>query len=326
MEECLLLRKRLIAHVEPSPESCQLSQVAETWSPDPSNWVQSALMATIDPSRLRAHRARTFRLEPGRRLSSPAQARKFVDERGFVYFWPVKGVDLPSLWTAAAGERAVAEAHDDPGHVTWGWKDNALSKRIWYYAKILRRRATIVSLALAPYFYALSDNYGSPDQDHLIAYEEGRLTLAARNIYEALLSQGPLDSIALRKAARMTSAKESEWNRALEDLQKDFKILPVGVAQAGAWRYAFIYQVTARHYPELPERARQIGEAAARGKLLECYFDSVGAAQPKAVSKLFGWGQELTERALKRLLEAGSLVAAEHPGGGEWLVLPPLCK
>ena len=283
-------------------------------------------MSRIDGARLRAYRADTYRLSGTRRLGSQSQARKYVDERGFIYFWPVKGIDLPSLWTAAAGDRRVADAHDDPGHVTWGWKDNALPKRIWYYAKVLRRRATIISLEIAPYFYALSQNYGSPEEDHLIAYEEGRLTLAAKNIYEALLNQGPLDSISLRKAARLTSAKESEWNRALEDLQMDFKILPVGVAEAGAWKYAFIYQITARHYPEIPEEARHIGESQARIKLLECYFGSVGASQTRDVNKLFGWGNELTERTLGRMREAGTLEVAEYPGEkGEWLALPQLC-
>ncbi len=281
----------------------------------------------MDPSLLKAHRAATFRLARTKRLQSQAQAAQYVNERGFVYFWPVKGVDLPSLWAAVAGDRPVADAHDDPGHVTWGWKDNALPKRLWYYAKVLRRRATMISLELAPYFYALTENYGSPEEDHLIAYQEGRLTLAAKNIYEALLSGGPLDSISLRKAARMTSAKESEWNRALEDLQRDFKILPVGVAEAGAWKYAFIYQVTARHYPDLPERARHISEAAARRKLLECYFASVGAAQEKDANKLFGWGGDLTKRAIARLLDSGALHQAKHQNqAGEWLAIPDICK
>ena len=284
-------------------------------------------MTTIDLNRLRVHRARVFRLPPAKPLSSQAQALKFVNERGFIYFWPVKGIDLPNLWTAVAGDRPVADAHNDPGHVTWGWKDDALPKRFWYYAKVLRRRATIISLDTAPYFYALSENYGSPEEDHLIAYQEGRLTLAAKNIYEALLTQGPLDSISLRKAAHMASAKESEWNRALEDLQMDFKILPVGVAQAGAWKYAFIYQITARHYAAIPEQARLIGESQARTRLLECYFDSVGASQAKDVNKLFGWGNDLTQRALSRLLESESLSPAEYPGQkGEWLCLPDLCS
>jgi hypothetical protein len=284
-------------------------------------------MPAIDLRLLKNHRAATFRLPRAKRLSSPSQAVKFVDERGFIYFWPVKGIDLPSLWAAVAGDRPVADAHNDPAHVTLGWKDRALPKRVWYYAKVLRRRATIISLELAPYFYALSENYGSPEEDYLISYHEGRLTQAAKNIYEALLSNGPLDAIALRKAARMLSAKESEWNRALEDLQMDFKVLPVGVAEVGAWRYAFIYQITARHYPELPEQARQISESAARTKLLECYFESVGAAQMKDLNKLFGWGTDLTHRAVGKMLEAGSLTKAEHPAqAGEWLALPSVCN
>ncbi len=281
----------------------------------------------IDLKRLAAHRARTFHLLPAKPLSSQSQALRFVNERGFIYFWPIKGIDLPSLWTAVAGDRPVPDAHDDPGHVTWGWKDDALPKRIWYYAKVLHRKATMISLDIIPYFYALSQNYGSPEEDHLVAYEEGHLTLAAKNVYEALLREGALDSISLRKAARLSSAKESEWNRALEDLQKDFKILPVGVAEAGTWKYAFIYQITAWHYPDLPVSARVISESQARTKLLELYFESVGAAQARDANKLFGWGTELMSRALMRLVESGKLKITAHPKQkGEWLALTQLCK
>jgi hypothetical protein len=281
----------------------------------------------IDLKRLSSYRNKTFHLPPAKPLASQSSALTFVNKRGFVFFWPIKGVDLPSLWTAVAGDRPVADQHDDPGHITWGWKDDALPKRIWYYGKILRRKATMISLDTAPYFYALSDNYGSPEEDHLLAYEEGRLTLAAKNIYDALLKEGALDSISLRKAAHMTSAKESQWNRALEDLQMDFKILPVGISEAGAWKYAFIYGITAHHYPELPQKARSIGESEARGKLLELLFASVGAAQSHDVHKLFGWTNELTERTVNRLVEAGKLTRSSHPKQkGEWLVLTELCK
>ena len=52
----------------------------------------------------------------------------------------------------------------------------------------------------------------------------------------------------------MTSkASDSPFNRALEVLQADFKILPVGIAEAGAWKYAFIYECVHRHYPDLAD-------------------------------------------------------------------------
>jgi hypothetical protein len=284
-------------------------------------------MSSLDLKKLNSHRARTFRLPPSPRVASPKAALDFVNTRGFIYFWPIKGIDLPNLWTAVAGNRVVADKHDDPGHITWGWKDNALGKKLWYYAKILRRKATMISLEVAPYFYALSENYGSPEEDYLLAYEEGRLTQAAKQVYEVLLKEGALNTIDLRRAAKLANAKESEFNKALEVLQLGFKILPIGVSEAGAWKYSFIYEIVSRHYPDLPEKARYINEAEARRKLIELYFVSVGAAQERDVNKLFGWQKELTARAIASLVDKRKLVRAEHPKQkGEWLALPELSK
>jgi hypothetical protein len=284
-------------------------------------------MPTLDLKKLKSHRARTYRLSPFARLSSPRAAREFIDRRGFIYFWPIKGIDLPSLWTAVAGNRVVADKHDDPGHVTWRWKDNALGKKTWYYAKVLRKKATMISLDVAPYFYALSENYGSPEEDYLLAYEEGRLSQSAKQVYEALLKEGALNTIDLRSAAKLMNAKDSEFNKALEVLQSDFKILPVGVAEAGAWKYSFIYEIVPRHYPELPEKARFISEGEARRKLLELYFESVGAAQERDVNKLFAWQKELTARTIASLIEKQFLAETQHPKeNGTWFALPGLNK
>jgi hypothetical protein len=283
-------------------------------------------MAAIDLEKLKAYRARTFRLPPARRVSSFSQAVDFVNERGFIYFWPIKGIVLPTLWVATAGDRPVPNEHDDPGQITWRWKDDALGKNIWYYGKILRRKATFISLDVAPYFYALSENYGSIEEDYLVAYEDGRLTLAAKQLYETLLDKGSLDTISLRKEAHLLNAKESVFNRALEDLQMDFKILPIGIAEAGTWKYAFRYEITARHMPELPEKARSIGEAEARRKLVELYLASIGSAQVRDVTRLFGWLPELTHRTVTGLVQNGTLKdGLSHPQmNGEWLALPEL--
>jgi hypothetical protein len=278
---------------------------------------------------IRSYRQRTFRLLPGQRLNNQEEAIAYVGERGFIYFWPITGIILPSLWTAVAGDRPVADAHDDPGHVTWGWKDGLLGQRRWYYAKVLRKRATIISLDMAPYFYALSENYGSPEDDYLTLYEQGRLTLEAKMMYEALLDKGPLDTVALRRAIHLTSQEsDSRFNRALTDLQTDFKILPVGVADAGAWHYAFIYDITARHFPELPDQAHLIHENEARFKLAECYFRSLGAAQASELARLFGWRTTDVNRAVQSLIGAGTIIRnleiENRPG--EWVGLAELIE
>lgn len=283
-------------------------------------------MRKLSLKKLKSYRVHTFHLPPEPRVTTPERALEHVNERGFIFFWPIKGVDLPSLWVTVAGDRPVPDEHDDPGHVTWGWKDQALGKKIWYYAKVLRRKATIISLAVAPYFYALSENFGSPEEDHLVAYREGRLTLAAKLVYEALLKEGALNTIDLRRAARLTSkSSDTEFNRALEVLQSDFKIIPIGVAEAGAWRYAFIYDLVAHHMPELVEKARSIGEAEARRKLASLYFRSVGTAQARDLSRLFGWSAEITARTATSLEEDKSVIRASHPEkAGDWLALPEL--
>ena len=270
-------------------------------------------MPQLDLKKLNSYRARTFRLPPSPRVASPKAALEYINTRGFIYFWPIKGIDLPSLWTAVAGNRVVADKHDDPGHITWGWKDNALGKKTYYYAKVLRKKATMISLDIAPYFYALSENYGSPEEDYLLAYEEGRLSQAAKQVYEALLKEGALNTLDLRSSAKLVNAKESEFNKALELLQADFKILPVGIAEAGAWKYSYIYEIVPRHYADLPERARHIGEGEARSRLMELYFNSVGAAQEGDAAKLFGWKRELVARTIKGLVEKHKLVHTEHP-------------
>jgi hypothetical protein len=234
---------------------------------------------------------------------------------------------MPSLWVSVAGDRPVPNNHDDPAHVTWGWKDDLLGERRWYYGKVLRRKATIISLDVAPYFYALSENFGTPELDYLDQYQAGTLSQEAKLIYEALLREGALNSPALRRASSLTSKNARyPFNRALDELQADFKVLPVGVAKAGAWNYAFIYDCVHRHYPDLPERAHHIKIPEARETLLTLYFASVGAAEASEVEKVFWWGRRYTQKALDALVDAGTVtpdVTFEGKGDG-WYVLSSL--
>lgn len=284
-------------------------------------------MPKISTTALKNYRAQTYRLAPRLKLTTPEAAVEFVNERGFVYFWPIAGVDLPSLWTAVAGQRPVSDKHDDPGHITWGWKDSLLGARRWHYAKLLRGKATMVSLATLPYFYALSENYGDYTADYMELFIAGRLTAEARAVYEALLEKGPLHTIALRKEARLTSKESStRFERALVELQTGLKILPIGVAQAGAWKYSFIYEIVDRYYPALAERAGKFTRAAARQQLLALYLASVGAATERDAQKLFHWPPSEVQHASAALVEQGRAVRADSVANqkGAWLVTPEL--
>jgi hypothetical protein len=284
-------------------------------------------MPNITAERLNVYQQQTFRLRSDLRLRSKEDGLAFVNQRGFVYFWPIKGILLPNLWMAVAGNRPVADAHDDPGHITWGWKDEMLDKRQWYYGKILRGKATMIALEMVPFFYALSENYGDPEKDYLQLYDDGLLSREAKMIYEILLKEGPLDTVNMRRLVHMTGkASNSPFERALVALQRDFKILPVGIAQAGAWRYSFIYDLVHRYYPELPEQARPIRRSEARRILVERYLTSVGAATLGDTWKLFQWPRGDLNRTVAQLVEESRLESGYRVEGAsdDYLVALPL--
>ncbi len=280
---------------------------------------------------IRAYRSQTYHTAPGLELHSIEDAAEFVNQRGFVFFWPIKGIEFPSLWAAVAGQRPVADEHDDPGHITWGWKDDSLGKKFWYYGRVIKHRNAFISLEMLPYFYALSPNYGEPEDDYLIQYEQGQLRPESRWVYEALLHEGPMDTISLRKASRLANREsDGRFSAALDNLQMDFRILPIGVAPVGAWRYAFIYECTHRHFPDIFQRVidMDLSEPAARCKIADTCLKALGAVRTEDIQKLFGWPSAQTRQALEELEKSGTNVGPVKLENqtGEWFVLKDLLR
>ena len=136
-----------------------------------------------------------------------------------------------------------------------------------------------------------------------------------------------MDTIELRRETHLTSrTSDSHFDRAMAELQSDFKILPVGVTQSGGWRYAFAYDILPRHYPDIPQKALYISESEARQKLSELYFCSVGAARLKDLVRLFRWSRIHVEQSVEELTKQGfigsSFETENHPD--EWFVLTEL--
>ncbi|HSD84789.1 MAG TPA: hypothetical protein VLG46_13055, partial [Anaerolineae bacterium] len=213
------------------------------------------------------HREARYRRRMNLRVTTQEQAAEFVNDVGFCFLFPIQGVEMPSLWDAVAG-RVMKTTNKHSGYEierTWGWKDEALGKRVWFYGKLLRSRATLVSLGFLPNFYALSENYGDYEHDYLDEYHTGALSAEAKTIYEALLKNGALDAIRLRRESRMSAeASKPRFEKALTELQVGLKVLPIGIAPVGAWRYAFIYEILPRWLPDLADRARAISRTEAR--------------------------------------------------------------
>ncbi len=283
-------------------------------------------MTPLTAKQIETFRAQVARRTPRLRVQTRAAAEKFVRETGFCFFWPIKGIDMPNLFHAIAGRvRDVPNEHDDPDiGKCWNWKDEALGQRKWYYGKLLAKRATLVSLEFLPYFYALSPNYGD-EADYLQEYKDGLLTREARDVYEALYEKGALDTVRLRREARMSANNaKARFERALVELQVAMKVLPVGVAEAGAWHYAFVYELVTRHFPQVAANARAIGRADARARLVAQFVDNVVAATPADIARAFGvlkWTPRELERTAETLVESGRAERCAVKGWqGEYLV------
>lgn len=265
---------------------------------------------SVSPQEIAGRRTSIYRRSAERRLTSVEQARAFVDEVGFCFLWPIKDIELPNLFHAIAGRaRPVPVKHGDPDlSACWSWKDGALDKRWWYYGKLLRRRATLVSLDLLPYFYACSQNFGGLD-DYVQEYEDGLMTAEAKAIYEAILTHGPLDTVRLRREARLSAeSAKSRFDRGLVELQVGLKVIPVGVAHVGAWNYAFNYEILQRRYRDVSECARHIKPSEARRALVRRYLENVVAADRSMIAKVFHvlkWTTRELDRAIAALVEAG---------------------
>lgn len=279
-------------------------------------------MIEVPFERINVYQSSSFRIAPGRRITTREEAIGFVNERCFIFFWPISGVTFPSLWAAVAGDRPVASEHDDPGHITWSWKDQLLGGGDWYYAKLLRKKATLISMEKAKYFYALTENYGSYEDDYLTLYEQGRISQTERQIYRAILENGPLDTITLKLITHMQGVSSAnQFDRAIRDLQTDMMILPVGVSNAGRWHYAFIYDIVARHYPQIPIEAHHISEQEARKSLVKIAIRSLGGVQIRDLQKLFGWARTDLNSAVNSLIAARKLLPGtiKDHNTGDWL-------
>jgi hypothetical protein len=270
-------------------------------------------------------RAERYRQCPNLRVQTQDEALDFLNDVGLCLLFSAKDVELPSLWGALCGEDRPLPNHHDSRELglAWNWKDELPVAGKVLYGKFLRKRPVFVSLDLAPCFYALSPNYGDPAEDYLQDYLDGRLTVEAKQVYEVLVDQGALPTSRLRREAGLSGkSNASRFDRALAELQMDYRITKVAISDANRWGYCYVYDLLSRYFPEVIEAAKAISGRQARETILLRYLRTVVAATPQEVRKLFGWQPGDIDRLTERLAAEGRLRQGVRIEGldGEYLV------
>jgi hypothetical protein len=273
---------------------------------------------------LEAARAERYRQRHDLRVRSKDDALDFLNDVGLCLLFSAKDIELPSLWGALCGEdRPLPRHHDDRElGLAWRWKDELPVEGKVLYGKFLRRKPVFISLDLAPYFYALSPNYGDPAEDYMQDYLDGRLTVEAKQVYEVLLQDGALPTSRLRRDAGLGGkANASRFDRALAELQMDFRITKVAISDANRWGYCYVYDLLPRHFAETVEAARAISGGQAREVILLRYLKSVVASTTREIRKLFGWRSRDVDLLVERLASEDRLQRGVHIEGleGEFL-------
>ncbi len=274
---------------------------------------------------LQAARAERYRQRPHLQVRTEQQALDFLRDVGLCLLFSAKDVELPSLWGAlCGGDRPVPSHHNDHElGLAWRWKDTLPIAGQVLYGKFLRKRPVFISLDLAPHFYALSPNYGDLAGDYLQDYLDGRLSVEAKQVYEVLLEQGALPTSRLRLEAGLGGkANAGRFDRALAELQMDFRITKVAISDANRWGYCYVYDLLPRHFSQVVEAAETITGRQARETILLRYLETVVATTPHDVCKIFGWEPGDVERLVDRLAGESRLYHRVRIAGlaGEHLV------
>ncbi len=270
-------------------------------------------MHDLADAKLNAYRQRRWRQLAELRLRSLREAAEFLDEVGLCLFQPNRGVELPSLWGATAGLSGPAPRwgeHDDLYDRAWYWKDNLFASGRFYYGKALGNYRLFISRALLPHLWALSElNYGGEPDDYLELYQDGKLSLGAKNVYQVLRDRGPSSTTVLRRQTGI-GAESSGWarfERALTELQRGLLITAVGIARDNAWQYTFKYATLLDAFPEEVAMARQLSSRQAMGHVLAHYVGLLGATTVRTAARLFNWPEERCLRIARDLDAAGTL-------------------
>jgi hypothetical protein len=206
----------------------------------------------------------------------------------------------------------------------WAWKDILQAKKLAYNGRLIRHKATLVSMQLLPAFYALYLSGGG----HAMYEEEffvGNLSHLANQVAEHLDRHGPTAADDLRVALVPTGKEHTRrFHSALNELQTKFKLVSVGLKDK-SWGVR-VLGLFADWVPSAVERAAErMPREEAIQRISKTFIGTAGAIPEPALPRMFGWTPAETAHATEDLVTTGSLLRGRIRGDRRtWLVSPEL--
>ncbi len=263
------------------------------------------------------YRQDRYRQTEARKLHTREEAQQFIDEVGFCLFYRHPSLELPNLRDATAGDRGTSEG------LNWTWKDELASARTVYYGRPFRRKPGFVSIPLLALLYAVSPAADVGGDQHDLALT-GTLTAEASRITDVIHDQGSLSTRVLRQESGLSASRDkARFARALEEAQEHYLVAMIRATSGSRAGYSYVWDTFARAWPDAVATGERMRPKDAAATLIARYVDTVGAATPAMIARIFTLDEALIDAGAPIAVAQGNVIQATR-GSAVYLVSPAL--
>jgi hypothetical protein len=218
------------------------------------------------PEETELHRDRMWRRDEELRVESAVEAERFIEDVGFANTLTDTRRAGPSLYIAVCGRRDVSLPRnvqkDEETRLTWYLKDEVMRRGRVYYAKLAGGRSMFVAPRLISHFAAV----WMPRRKD----EPQSLSLAAQRILKVLRREHEQATADLRAESGIT--ERAAFTRALDELQKQMKVIPQDVIYQPTFSY--IWTLAEDRFPE--ELRKRVARKTALREIARAYLGGAG--------------------------------------------------
>jgi hypothetical protein len=262
------------------------------------------------PEEIEEYRDRMWRRSDDLRVETAIEAEQFVDDVGFAWTLTDVRTPGPSLYIAVCGRRDAfmpRNVQKDPeASAAWVLKDELMRRGKVFYAKLLRKRSTLVSTALVPHFNAL---YGIPKKE-----EASRLSADARAILRVLRKEWEMGTADLRDETGIRD--RARFSKAIDELQAGMKVIPGEVLYVP--KFTYIWQLAEGRFAE--QLRRKVTRKQALTEIARAYLKAAGQTARGELSRVTGLSRADAGKGNHALVAEG---AAERLATGVYRYVRP---
>jgi len=259
------------------------------------------------PEVIEVYRDRIWHREAESRIEDALSAERFIERVGFCSAMTDCRRPGPSLYIGVCGRRDAympRNVQKDPeSRLAWFIKDDVMRRGRVFYAKLKRGRSTFIARRVLPYFHAL---WGVP-----VKKEVEFLSDDARAVLRVLRREWEMGTRDLRLESRIE--ERSRFNRAIDDLQKTFKVIPSDVIYKPTFSYIWSLAESRFH----DEMALSVGREEALKEIARAYLSGAGMTPRGELARVTGMSRSEAGSGNWALVDDGVALRLE-PGVYSW--------